>query len=323
MNIDKMKKNRKISSTAYRVLLLLKLMNENSFSIDEFNTVLSNDPFISRTFSNEVILKYLSTLRLAGYKITKPCIANNYTYKLLKAPLRITLSDEELKALIIVDSFVLDMHQQSLLETRNKLIEKVSRYIDDEQIHQLQLLKKKYRNTYSVSEKTSKFSSLMSKIEQFCIDDQKILLKYKYPGEESETQLTLEPKYLDYIGGEVYICGYNPIIGERRLIKIDYIIDIKQLPNKSSSNNILSPVVFVLKGRLAKVYELHESEKVTETNAELGTVTITSYADCKNMLLQRLLKYGDLCEVIYPKSCRDEIITTLEKTLKNYNIELK
>lgn len=322
MKIDKMKKNRKISSTAYRVLLLLKLLNENSYGLDEFNSLLSNDPNIARTFSNEVILKYLSTLRLAGYKITKPCIANNYTYKLVKAPVRITFTEEELRALVIIDAFISDMHQQNLHDARTKIIQKISRYLNDDQIHVLIQLKKNYKKSYILPNNTSKYSSLMVKIEQFCFDDQKIIVKYCYPGEKLESQITLEPKYLDYINGDVYICGYNPIVGERKLIKIDYIKDIKQLPAKSSSNNILSPVIFVLSGRLAKVYELHENEKLTDIDDKNETITITSYADCKNMLKQRLLKYGQLCEVTYPKSYRDEIKNDLKQALNNYGVKI-
>lgn len=322
MKIDKMKKNRKISSTAYRVLLLLKLLNEKSFCIDELNSILSNDHNIARTFSNEVILKYLSTLRYAGYKISKPCVANNYTYKLIKAPIRMALSEDELKAIVVVNSFISDMHQQSLLDAKRKISSKLSRYIDNEQILQLAQLQKNYSNVYSIPNNISRILPLMIKIEQYCLDDQKVLLKYRCEGEFQNIELTLEPKYIDYIGGEVYLCGYNPIAGEKKLIRIDYITEIKQLPAKSGTNNILSPVVFVLSGRLAKVYELHENEKITEKNDQLETITVTSYADCKIMLKQRLLKYGDLCEVIYPKSYREEIMSDLRKTLNNYNVNI-
>lgn len=314
----RMKRNMKISSTAYRVMLLLKLLNENNFSIEALNMALSQDPNISRTFSTEVILKYLSTLRYAGYKISKPNIANNYTYKLIKAPLHMQLSEEEMNALVAIDSFVSNMHQKVLQDAQHKIMENISRYLNDEQINQLHQLKKSTKFNYATNSKFSKYASLMSKFEQYCIDDQKIVIKYKNPIEENEIQITLEPKYLDYVGGDIYICGYNPIIGERKLINLDYIIDIKQLPVRSSNNYILSPVIFKLKDRLAKVYELHENEKITETDTETYSITITTYVDCKNMLMQRLLKYGDLCEVLYPKAFREKIANELSTAIRNY-----
>jgi len=313
-----MKKTKKISSTAYRVLLLLKLLNEGKFGIEELNAILSQDSNISRSFSNEVILKYLSTLRLAGYKITKPCIANNYTYKLIKAPICIKLSEDEINALVTIDLFVSNMHQKVLQDAQYKIMENISRYLEDEQISDINQLKKTLKTSLDIDSKFSKYAPLMSKFEQYCIDEQKVTVKYRHPMEENEIQITLEPKYLDYVSGDIYICGYNPIAGEKKLINIEYVTDIKQLPIKSSSNHILSPVKFKLRGRLAKTYELHENEKFSEINKTEGTITITSYVDCKNMLLQRLLKYGDLCEVVYPKPFIDKIASTLKTAIENY-----
>lgn len=320
MKIDKVKKTKKISSTAYRVLLLLKLLNENNLGIEELNTILSQDPNISRSFSNEVILKYLSTLRLAGYKISKPCIANNYTYNLIKAPIQMDLNEEELKALVSIDLFISNMHQQILQDAQHKIMENISRYLDDDQINHLFQLKKAKKTTDSANTKFLEYAPLMSKFEQYCIDDQKVTIQYKHPLDENEIRITLEPKYLDYVSGDIYVCGYNPIIGERKLINIKYIIDIKQLPMKSSSNYILSPVIFKLKERLAKAYELHENEKISEIDSAAGSITITTYVDCKNMLMQRLLKYGELCEVIYPKAFREKMANELNNALKNYEI---
>jgi|GEM_PF-1413670 len=322
MKIGRIKKNKKISSTAYRVLLLLKLLNEKNLGIEELNKILSQDSNISRTFSNEVILKYISTLRLAGYQITKPCAANQYTYKLIKAPVRIKLSKDELNSLVLVDVFVSNMHQKILLDAQYKFFDNIFRYMNDDDIAKFNQLKKTFKSNSGLNTKFQKFAPLMTKFEQYCIDEQKIIVKYKYPI-ENELQVTLEPKYIEYINADFYICGYDPISGEKQLIKIDYIDEIKQLPVKSSSNCILSPVIFKLKGRLAKSYELNENEKISDIDSEADTITITTYADCKNMLMQRLLKYGDLCEVLYPKAYREKIANELYKMLSNYEIEQK
>ncbi|MDD3014023.1 MAG: hypothetical protein PHC34_10005 [Candidatus Gastranaerophilales bacterium] len=322
MKIDRIKKNKKISSTAYRVLLLLKLLNEKNLGIEDLNAILSQDPNISRTFSNEVILKYISTLRLAGYKITKPCVSNNYTYNLIKAPVRIKLSEDELNSFIFFDTFMSNISQKNLQEAKNKLFENLFRYMNDDDISRYNKLKKSYKNNNSLNTKFQKYTPIASKFEQYCIDEQKIIIKYKYPFKK-EIQIILEPKYVEYIGEDIYFCGYDPIIGERQLINVDYIAEMKQLPVKSSSNYILSPVIFKLKGRLAKSYELHESEKITEINSETDTITITTYADCKTMLMQRLLKYGDLCEVLYPKAFREKIANEIYKTIKNYEKDYK
>jgi len=64
-----MKKQTKISSTAYRVLRLMILLNNKLYSIDELNNIFSADPNIARLFSKEVMLKYINTIRLGSIQL--------------------------------------------------------------------------------------------------------------------------------------------------------------------------------------------------------------------------------------------------------------
>jgi predicted DNA-binding transcriptional regulator YafY len=38
------------------------------------------------------------------------------------------------------------------------------------------------------------------------------------------------------------------------------------------------------------------------------------------MLIQRLLKYGDYCEILYPVSMRKKMQSIIQETLNNYNL---
>lgn len=314
-----MNKNLKISSTAYRVLLLLKLLNERSYNIDELNRIFLSDPFILKTLSKEVILKYLSTLRSSGYKISKPTALNEYRYHLVEAPIAINLSDNELETIVILENYVSGLYQTRLVELYGNFLKNISRYLSKDSISTMDKFRKTHQGLdESFQDNYAQYQDLIKQFEIFCKEDQRIIVKYQYPCDEEEKDIVLEPKLIKYNQNEVFISGYNPIIGERQLINLSYVIEIKQLPIKSKHNNTLSPVIFILKGRVAKGYRLYEDERILESDAESGTIRIAAYVDDKNMLLKRLLKYGDYCEVLYPKSLRENVIALIGNALNNY-----
>lgn len=315
-----MKKNLKISSTAYRVLLLLKLLNENDYSIKELNTIFSSDKNVARSFSKVVMQKYITTLKLAGYKFTKPGLANKYKYKLIKAPVLINFTKDNLKTFVVLEDYVSSLFQEKLNKHYQSFLSKISGYLSEEQIAYLNY-ERKHQKSHSFfnNSKYSKYASLIRQFEKFCLEEQNIVVKYKLLPEGKDSQLILEPRSIKYDSDDVYICGYNPIAGERQLIHMDYIQEIKQLPVKSKyTSDKFSAVSFKLKGRLAKGYRLYEGEKISEIDKENGTITVIAYFDDKNFLIQRLMKYGDYCEVIYPKYVRDRIKEIIKDTLKNY-----
>jgi len=311
-----MKKILKMSSSAYRVLLLIKALNENEYTLDGLNNFFYNEPDIIRTFSKEVMFKYLNTLRAAGYKIEKP---NPFTYKLLKAPVFLNLSEEELKSLVILENFVEGLYLKRLKKDFDSFMKKITRYLSDDHIAFLNNYRIEYKANpdYNIS-KYSKYSDLIKQFEQYCIEDQKIAIKYKQPFDIKEKDIIFEPKSIKFNTVHVYIFGYNPLIGEKQFINLDYILEVEQLPVKSQSNYSLSPVTFKLKGRLSKRYRLYENEKIVETDEKNGSITVSAYVEDKNLLIQRLLKYGDLCELIYPKDLRDKMIEILDDALQNY-----
>lgn len=314
-----MSKKTKISSTAYRVLSLMQILNEGEYSVDALNKIFSKDPDIARTLSKEVILKYISTLRQAGYKVSKSLDGNNYKYKLDKAPVTINLTEDNLRTLLILEDYAISLYQDKLKNNYNNFLKKITRYLSEDQISMLNYERKNLQNNPNLElSKYEKYSHLIKKLERYCSEEQRITVKYRLPIEDEEKQIVLEPKSIKYDSYDVYISGYNPIIGERQLIHFNYIKEIKQLPIKSKFNDVLFPVVFRLKGRVSSGYRLYEGEKITERDEKTGTIIVSAQVDDHNMLLKRLLRYGDNCEIIFPKHVRFKAAKTIADTLKNY-----
>ena len=76
--------------------------------------------------------------------------------------------------------------------------------------------------------------------------------------------------------------------------------------------------VFILKGALAKRYEARDNETININND--GTITVTNKNENKDLLLSRILRYEDLCEIIHPKAYREELKQIIIDTLNNYGV---
>lgn len=84
-----------------------------------------------------------------------------------------------------------------------------------------------------------------------------------------------------------------------------------------SSCSMFSSVTFRLKDRLAKGYRLRDDEKLLQTKSD-GSIIILNQKEDRVLLLKRLMRYGENCEVISPKTLREEMKQMIETTLSNY-----
>ena len=73
--------------------------------------------------------------------------------------------------------------------------------------------------------------------------------------------------------------------------------------------------VFKLTGRLIRNYVLKEGEVAHYKDFE---VRVTNFYEDKDELLNRLLKYGKNCEVVYPVEDRELMKKKIEKMIKHY-----
>lgn len=319
-----MSKKFKISSTAYRVLLLLFHLNKGQCTSDYLNNVFLEDPYISRYFSKDVILKYIITLRTAGYDIAKPTLSNGYNYELNKSPVLIEFNYKQIKNLAALYWYAQSLHQNKIIGNYNSFLKKIKKFLPDKQVSVLNReIKEQQEHLNSILSRYLPYKELINKIENFKEENQRVSVKYRTYVDDEEKQLVLELKNIKYEQKEIYITGYSPLTEQTHSIKIEQITEIKQLPKKSQYKQILSAVTFSLKGQLAKVYRPYENEKISPSSEKLNTITVTAYVDDQNILIKRLLKYGENCEILYPKPTKAKMIQIINKTLSNYEEESK
>lgn len=303
-------KFQKTSSTSVRVMETLKVLSKSSASIQEIiNHFEKLDPN-NRVYTSEVILKYINTLKVFGYRFTKA----KDKYVLLNTPSRFDFNERELKTIFLIEKFSELLPEETVKTEINKFLQGLERRFDDNT--------KLLSNSVTRSEFLNldfdykKYAEKIKEYEKYCQDGQKIKITYR-DHHKLEISIMVEPNEIKYRGTQVYLRVYNPLSAQIQDVNFNSILKVKQLPLKSNTNSMFSSMTFQLKDRLAKNYKLHEGEKLLQVKTD-GSIIIMNQKEDRILLLRRLMKYGEHCEVVSPKSLREEMSQIIANTLKNY-----
>lgn len=301
---------KKTSDTSIRVLETLKMLYRNSASIQDIIHYFENDSSYNKTFTNEVVLKYINTLKVFGLRFTK----KKDKYILLNSFNQFEFNDENLKSIFLLEKIAEIQPEERIKSEINKFLQGLEKqFSDNSRLLAHSITKSEF---ISFDFASNKYSKEIKEYEKYCI--QGLKLKITYNNQDQTTSLTMiEPKEIKYEGNDVFLRVYNPIAAHIQDINFNSIIKIEQLPQKSNPNNMLSSATFILKDRLAKSYKLHTGEKLLETKSD-GSIIILNQQEDRTLLLKRLMRYNVYCEVLSPKSLRDDMKNMIQATIKNY-----
>lgn len=300
----------KNSATSIRVLETLKILAQGNASIQDIIRYFEKTDPNNRIYTNEVILKYLNTLKVFGFRIKK----EKDKYVLLNSPYPFDFEENDLRAINLIEKINEILPEEKLKDEVCKFIQDLEKRFSDN----TRILAHKLEKPNGVSFKFNydKYNGKIKEYEKYCLDNQKLKIIYKKPN-YPEISVILEPLELKYIGSEVYFSLYNPTSAQIIDLEFNSIIDLKQLPLKSNPTNLLSSVTFKLMDGLASNYKLHDEERLIQKNPD-GSIIILSQKEDRERLLRRLMRYGDLCEIISPQAVRKDMQNLIKSTLKNY-----
>lgn len=304
-----MKTSKKTGDTSVRVLDTLKFLSQNNASIQDIIKYFEKIDPKNRTYTNEVILKYINTLKVFGFRFAK----DKDKYILLNSPEVFEFNQKDLTSIQLIEKFSSIFPEERVKSNINGFLQELEkRFSDNTRLlaHNLKRPELKLESNYS------KYSQKIKEYEKYCLDGQRLKITYKK--NNIENSIIVEPNDLKYTKNEIYLSVYNPISAQVQDIKFESIINVEQLPLKSNFKTLLSSVTFELKDRLAKAYKLHEGEKLLQIKTD-GNIVILNQNEDHSLLLRRLLRYGENCEVISPKSLREEMKELIKSIIKNYN----
>lgn len=305
-----MKKFKKTGDASVRVLETLKLLHQGSSSIqDIINHFEKLDPN-NRIYTNEVILKYINTIKVFGLRFVK----NRDKYVLLNTPSQFDFSEKELKVIYLIEKFSALIPEEKVKSEINAFLQELEkRFSDNTRLIAHSMTKPKFSE---LEFNYSKYSHQVKEYEKYCTDKQRLKVVYRNLY-NNIASIMVEPNEINYHGNEVYLNVYNPISAQIQEINFDSIISIEQLPLRSNPTSMLSSVTFKLKDRLAKNYKLHENEELINIENN-GDITIINRKEDRHLLLKRLMKYCENCEILSPKNLRQEMKELIKTTLLNY-----
>ena len=301
-----MKKPEKNHDTGLRILEILKILLERNLSKTELIEKLKENDSVENVYSQEAFLKYFNTFELSGLKLNR----FQGKYSLNNALLKTNLSKKEQEMLILLINSITKLNNKSEEEIMKNFFLKIDKYVDIDLNNELNNIANKETSIQNLNIR----NNVIETLKHLIYEEQKVNITYKKTDNTEETD-TFELKEIIENDNCIYVVCYSPLLGRNKKININSIKSLNQLPQKISGVCYLNSIVFEVYGRLASLYRLKPSEKVIDFSN--NHLTISNTEEDKDSLLLRLLKYGENCKIIRPKSLQEEFINLTNDILKN------
>ena len=301
-----MKKPEKNHDTGLRILEVLKILLEKNLSKIELIEKLKENDSVENVYSQEAFLKYFNTFELSGLKLNR----FQGKYSLNNALLKTNLSKKEQEMLILLINSITKLNNKSEEEIIKNFFLKIDKYVDIDLNNELNNI----ANKETLIQNSNIRNNIIATLKNLIYEEQRVNITYKKKDNTEETD-TFELKEIIEKDNCIYIVCYSPLLGRNRKININSIKSLNQLPQKISGVCYLNSIVFEVYGRLASLYRLKPSEKVIDFSN--NHLTISNTEEDKDSLLLRLLKYGENCKILRPKSLQEEFINLTNDILKN------
>ena len=301
-----MKPPEKKHSAGLRMLEVLKILLEKDVTRNELLEELKKRKATQDVYSPEVISKYFNTFQTLGLKFKK----DKHIYGLENALYKVDFTKREKKIFNDLIDNIKKLNNKSEEETIYKVISRFNKYTTLNLIDMKDraIMREKFLHNTNIKE------NIVTTLKNMIYEAQNINISYRKNDDEIET-LTIELKEIIEQKGNIYILCYDPKLGRNKKICIDSVTSIKQSPLNATGVSYLNSVVFEVYGRLASVYKLKQGEKVIDFSN--NHITISNSEEDKDVLLHRLLKYGENCKIIRPQSLQNEFLELTDEILKN------
>ncbi len=295
-------KNTKISNAGYRVLEILKELTKRPLSPDEMLRYLELST--NYLYRKELVLKYLNTLKLLNIDIDK--IDGKYFIK--RSIESIDFDKKDLSLMLFIRKYIDTIGHEGFKNNIEESLQIIERCFP-KQI--LDCVRTNTIKPYVPKKSLSVKDENVKKFEKYCNDGLGLELKYKnYQLNNKNNLYKIVPLKVVYKKGKSVLIAYDPKDNDYKEFVLENITDVKQNPQKQIKGSP-SSVLFKLKGRLAKSYMLKNGEILLETGDDF--IVISNKNEDRELLIRRLLRYYDKCEILYPKICRERIIELINE----------
>ena len=290
---------------------LINLLYEDNAEYNNVLEIFKDDVNEQSTNNIQVILnKYINTLRVFGLGIEK----ENNKFVLKNSIYKMAFTAEDLKSISILEKSSKNFPDKEISQNVNDFINLLTFRMNNYDKTKLNSLLKNYDFSFF-------YSNLEDKIEHcqsICKD--KFIIDILFLKNNEELKCKCTAKEIIYTPETVYLRVYDIIKRENLDIPLSNILSVIKQPQLANSTELTTTVVYKLKNRLAKTYKVKENEYTDGYDSD-GCLIVINKNEPFDKLLKRLMRYSYNCEIISPKTLRNEMIKMIEDTLKNYDID--
>ncbi len=279
----------KVNAASLKVLYTLQLLFERDLTMNEL--IKYYELYHNEYNSNFVMSKYINTCRYCGIDIKKI----NNKYQIVNFPIGIGFTNNELSLFSELKNCCEKMKIQHLSESMQELLNKINRRAE--------------RPISPVSTSVIKDSNIKT-FEKACLLSQKVKITFK-----NDESIQCEPVEVSIGDDKIKLIVFSG--NNSKELSPDEIKQVRILPQKSNNKFLPTTVLFEVKGKLAKKYQLRDNEEVMRILSN-GDLVIKNRFEDKTKLFHRLMRYGDNCKLVSPKLYVAEMKEFIEETLKNY-----
>ena len=304
-------KRLKRSDTGIRVLQVLQELMNKALSVEEIITFLKSKDENEYIYTNETVVKYITTIRAFGLDVVK----KDKKFYLKNFPAKTTFSFEELKNLKKLEEYILRYGNQKTYEEFFRFISNLEKCFDAKTCEIFNTYFADFKTEKVV--KTNKDKKLIDNFEKLCRQSQKLVIKYKDFSTEDYERFLVEPKNIKLISNRAFLQAYCPKSEEVKLFLLNNISHYEQAPQCIRTQWHPTETIFKLKAKMAQSYKLRLNEELIYFQPE--EIIIKNKDEDKELLMRRLLRYGTFCEILKPIKSRKMFIDMVDKAISNYS----
>lgn len=297
---------KKMAVSGYRVLELLKALTKSPLTTLEMLQILEEKT--ENIYRKELVIKYLNTLKLIGFDIEK--VKDKYVLK--KGLRQVDFSYKDLSVLKFLEEYINEIGIEGLQKNFNGVFTILESSFSEETVERMKnsIVKPFQRKAINLEK-----GELVQKFEKYCRDELKLVLHYQKGKDSPVEKYRVIPIKIMYKKRKIVLIAFDSLNNEYKEFLLDCIVYSEQMPQKSIQQ-CASTVTFRLSGRLGKSYVLKTNEQLLEENKT--SIVVSNNTEDKELLLRRLARYYDKCEILYPKAFRERFVEYLSAIEKVY-----
>ena len=306
----------KINSTE-RTLAILTLLLAQPMSVADIQRHFSDKGYDN--ISSDAIYEDIKKLKNVGFVISEANKRTNFLYSILQTPFEQLLGHKELNSLAYAYS-VLENSNDPHLKKFEKALDIIDRTLNLGLDDLLPDIHNKEEDKFTDYD-TEDMQKLIEYLYKLCNDKQEIEIEYQSQKRKEPKKYKIFPIDVENNNGVFYLIGCKQGHSEKYEFRIERLTgQPSQLPTKMPE--ILMKQVFAkfrLYPPISKMYKASANESVSPDDENKEAIIV--HAPYKNelRLFQKLVRYGEYAEILYPPQARDYAVKILNKMQNVYS----